>query len=55
LPPGRAGVNNVRCGEAQRLAALVDVFPSVAASLAGQADQARPDSATAKADTDGGA
>jgi anti-sigma B factor antagonist len=34
---------------------LVDVFPSVAASLAGQADQARSDSATAKADTDGGA
>jgi anti-sigma B factor antagonist len=37
---------------------LVDVFPSVAASLAGshgQPDHARPDSATAKADTDGGA
>ena len=34
---------------------LVDIFPSVAASLTGQADQARPDSATAKADTDGGA
>ena len=35
---------------------LVDVFPSVAASLAGgQADQAWPDGATAKADTDGGA
>ena len=37
---------------------LVDVYPSVAASLAGpssQADQARPDGATAKADTDGGA
>lgn len=37
---------------------LVDVYPSVAASVAdpsGHADQARPDSATAKADTDGGA
>ena len=37
---------------------LVDVYPSVAASLAGpngQADPARPDGATAKADTDGGA
>jgi anti-sigma B factor antagonist len=37
---------------------LVDVYPSVAASLAGpkgQADRARPDGATAKADTDGGA
>jgi len=37
---------------------LVDVYPSVAASLAGpkgQADPAWPDSATAKADTDGGA
>ena len=35
---------------------LVDVYPSVAASLAGPgADQARPDGATAKADTDGGA
>ena len=36
---------------------LVDVYPSVAASLAGpdgRADQARPDSATARADTDGG-
>ena len=36
---------------------LVDVFPSVAASLAGpydQSAQAQPDSATAKADTDGG-
>jgi anti-sigma B factor antagonist len=36
---------------------LVDVFPSVAASLAGpydQSGQAQPDSATAKADTDGG-
>ena len=36
---------------------LVDIFPSVAASLAGpygQSDQAQPDSATAKADTDGG-
>jgi anti-sigma B factor antagonist len=37
---------------------LVDVFPSVAASLAGpagQPDQAQPDSATATAGTDGGA
>jgi len=37
---------------------LVDVYPSVAASLAGpkgQADPAWPDGATAKADTDGGA
>ncbi len=40
---------------------LVDTFPSVAASLAGpggqsgQADQAQPDNAVAKADTDGGA
>jgi anti-sigma B factor antagonist len=37
---------------------LVDVYPSVAASLAGpsgQTDQAWPDGATAKADTDGGA
>ena len=37
---------------------LVDVYPSVAASLAGPsgpADPARPDGATAKADTDGGA
>jgi anti-sigma B factor antagonist len=40
---------------------LVDTFPSVAASLAGpgsqsgQADQAQPDNAAAKADTDGGA
>ena len=40
---------------------LVDVYPSVAASLAGpnglngHADQAWPDGATAKADTDGGA
>ena len=37
---------------------LVDVFPSLAASLAGtygQPDQAQPDSATATADTDGGA
>jgi anti-sigma B factor antagonist len=36
---------------------LVDVFPSVAASLAGpygELDQAQPDSAIAKADTDGG-
>ena len=36
---------------------LVDVYPSVAASLAGpkgQADPAWPDGATAKADTDGG-
>ena len=39
---------------------LVDIFPSVAASLAGpydqagQPDQAQPDNATAKADTDGG-
>ena len=35
---------------------LVDVFPSIAASLAGpygQPDQAQPDSATAAADTDG--
>jgi len=34
---------------------LVDVFPSVAASLAGPPgpDQAQPDSAIAKADTDG--
>jgi anti-sigma B factor antagonist len=37
---------------------LVDVFPSVVASLAGrdgQSGQAQPDSATATADTDGGA
>ena len=40
---------------------LVDTFPSVAASLAGQGsqsgltDQAQPDNAAAKADTDGGA
>jgi anti-sigma B factor antagonist len=37
---------------------LVDIYPSVAASLAGpngQADQTWPDGATAKADTDGGA
>ena len=37
---------------------LVDVFPGVAASLAGpygQPEQAQPDSATATADTDGGA
>jgi anti-sigma B factor antagonist len=40
---------------------LVDTFPSVAASLAGpgsqsgQTDQAQPDNAAAKADTDGGA
>ena len=37
---------------------LVDVYPSVAASLGdpnGHVDQARPDGATAKADTDGGA
>ena len=37
---------------------LVDVYPSVAASLAGpsgQANPAWPDGATAKADTDGGA
>jgi anti-sigma B factor antagonist len=37
---------------------LVDVFPSVAASLAGrdgQSGQAQPDTATATADTDGGA
>jgi anti-sigma B factor antagonist len=37
---------------------LVRVYPSVAASLGdpnGQVDQARPDGATAKADTDGGA
>ena len=36
---------------------LLDVFPSVAASLAGAGDQsaqAQPDNATAKADTDGG-
>jgi anti-sigma B factor antagonist len=36
---------------------LVEIFPSVAASLAGPYDQpgqARPDNATAKADTDGG-
>ena len=36
---------------------LVGVYPSVAASLGdrkGQVDQARPDGATAKADTDGG-
>ncbi len=39
---------------------LVDIFPSVAASLAGsygqprQPDQARPDNAAATADTDGG-
>jgi anti-sigma B factor antagonist len=36
---------------------LVDVFPSVAASLAGpygEPDQAQPDSAIARADTDGG-
>jgi anti-sigma B factor antagonist len=36
---------------------LVDIFPSVAASLAGpydQSGQAQPDNATAKADTDGG-
>jgi anti-sigma B factor antagonist len=39
---------------------LVDVYPSVAASLAGpsgqlgQPDQAEPDNATVKADTDGG-
>ena len=36
---------------------LVDVYPSVAASLAGpygEPDQAQPDSAIAKADTDGG-
>ncbi len=36
---------------------LMDTFPSVAASLAGpydQSGQAQPDSATAKADTDGG-
>ena len=36
---------------------LVDMFPSVAASLAGpydQSGQARPDTATARADTDGG-
>jgi hypothetical protein len=36
---------------------LVDIYPSVAASLGdpgGQADQGRPDSATATADTDGG-
>jgi anti-sigma B factor antagonist len=37
---------------------LVDVYPSVAASLAGPSGQAEPDrsdGATAKADTDGGA
>jgi hypothetical protein len=37
---------------------LVDVYPSVAASLAGpngQADPAWPDGVTARADTDGGA
>ena len=37
---------------------LVDVFPTVAASLAGphdEPDRARPDSAIAKADTDGSA
>jgi anti-sigma B factor antagonist len=36
---------------------LVDIFPSVAASLAGvvEPDQAQPDSTTATADTDGGA
>ena len=37
---------------------LVDIYPSVAASLAGpsgQANPAWPDGATAKADTDGGA
>ena len=34
---------------------LVDVFPSVVASLAGPAGRAQPDSATATADTDGGA
>ena len=37
---------------------LVDVYPSVAASLAdpnGQAHEAWPDAATARADTDGGA
>jgi anti-sigma B factor antagonist len=34
---------------------LVDVYPSVAASLAGPSGQAWPDGATAKADTDGGA
>jgi anti-sigma B factor antagonist len=37
---------------------LVDTYPSVAASLAGQGGQggqAQPDNATAKADTDGGA
>ena len=36
---------------------LLDIFPSVAASLAGaggQSAQAQPDNATAKADTDGG-
>ena len=39
---------------------LVDTYPSVAASLAGQpgqggqGDQGQPDNATAKADTDGG-
>jgi anti-sigma B factor antagonist len=37
---------------------LVDIYPSVAASLAGtegQSGQLQPDNATAKADTDGGA
>jgi anti-sigma B factor antagonist len=36
---------------------LVDIFPSVAASLAGEAEpgQAQPDNTTATADTDGGA
>ena len=37
---------------------LVDIYPSVAASLAGPGDQSsqggQPDNATAKADTDGG-
>jgi len=33
---------------------LVDVFPSVAVSLAGPHGQPQPDSATATADTDGG-
>jgi anti-sigma B factor antagonist len=33
---------------------LVDVFPSVAASLAGASGQAQPDIAIAGADTDGG-
>jgi anti-sigma B factor antagonist len=32
---------------------LVDVFPSVAASLAGASGQPQPDSAIARADTDG--